>query len=81
MPPHGFMMRKECTNSYSFITKSPSNTQNVMRILLPSKPLSIVVKDAGGKTLKSTNDWDELSHTCLLQFTNSSEGRSVKIGW
>ena len=72
---------KKDSHSYSFITKSPSNTHNVMRILLPSKPLAISVKDAEGNLLESTNDWDELSHTCLLQFINSSEGRSVKIIW
>ena len=72
---------KRNSHDYSFITKSPSNTQNVMRILLPSKPLSIDVKDSEGNPVESTNDWDELSHTCLLQFTNSSEGRSVQIKW
>jgi len=72
---------KKDAHSYSFITKSPSNTHNVMRILLPSKPSSIAVKDAQGKSLTSTSDWDELSHTVLLQFGNSSDGRSVQIKW
>lgn len=52
-----------------------------MRILLPSKSLSTSVKDAEENPLESTNDWDELSHTCLLQFVNSSDGRSVQIKW
>ncbi|MEO8720153.1 MAG: hypothetical protein ABI372_03555 [Ginsengibacter sp.] len=72
---------KRTAHSYSFISKSPSNTHNVMRILLPSKPLSVVVKDVEGKSLENTNEWDELSHTCLLQFSNSSDGRSVQIEW
>jgi hypothetical protein len=73
--------QKRQKNSFSFIAKSPSNTQNVLRILLPAKPSSIAVKDAEGKSLESTYDWDELSHTCLLQFVNSANGRSVNIKW
>ncbi len=68
-------------HSYSFITKSPSNTQNVMRVYLPSKPLSVEVKNTDSTSLKSTNGWDELSKTCLLQFLNSSDGISVEIKW
>ena len=72
---------KRATHSYSFITKSPSNTHNVIRILLPSKPSSVVVEDAKKNHLEHTIEWDELSHTVLLQFSNSSGGRSVQIGW
>jgi hypothetical protein len=67
--------------TYSFITKSPSDTHNAMRILLPAKPVSIAVKDIEGKPVENTNDWDELSHTCLLQFLNSSDGVKVEIKW
>ena len=35
---------KVSAKSYSFITKSPSKTQNVMRIQLPSKPKEIIVR-------------------------------------
>ena len=70
---------KRLGQTYSFITKSPSGTQNVMRILLPSKPLNVTVKDAGGKPVESKNDWDELSKTCLLQFVNSADGINVEI--
>jgi len=72
---------KRGNHAYSFITKSPSGTQNVMRILLPSKAVSVVVKDADGKPLKYSNKWDELSHTCLLEFMNASAGRNVQIAW
>lgn len=72
---------KRDTHSYSFIAKSPSNTNNVMRLLLPSNPLTIVVKDAKGKLLQNTSAWDKLSKTCLLQFVNSADGINVDIKW
>ncbi|HEV7621283.1 MAG TPA: hypothetical protein VGO09_06105 [Flavisolibacter sp.] len=72
---------KSSSHSYSFITKSPANTNNVMRLLLPAKPLSILIKDADDKVIKSANDWDGLSNTCLLQFVNSAEGVSVRVNW
>ncbi|MEO8414155.1 MAG: hypothetical protein ABI472_10875 [Ginsengibacter sp.] len=68
-------------HNYSFITKSPSNTNDVMRIFLPSKPVSVVITDAEGKAWESTNAWDELSKTCLLQFMNSADGIAVDIKW
>ncbi|MEP6951456.1 MAG: hypothetical protein ABI863_19355 [Ginsengibacter sp.] len=68
-------------NSYSFITKSPSNTHNVMRIFLPMKPLLIEVKNVDGTSLENENVWDQLSQTCLLQFINSADGIRVEIKW
>jgi hypothetical protein len=72
---------KKNAHVYTFITKSPSNTDNVMRVLLPSKPLSVKVKDAAGNSIENKNTWDGLSQTCLLQFINSSDGRNVEIKW
>lgn len=72
---------KTSTHYYSFITKSPSNTQDVMRIQLSVEPLSVEVNDADGKPVMYTKDWDELSHTCLLKFPNSADGRTVQIHW
>ncbi len=72
---------KKGMHGYSFITKSPSNTQNVMRVYLPAKPLSVEVKNADGTPLENTNVWDALSQTCLLQFMNSADGISVKVKW
>lgn len=72
---------KRGLHNYSFLTKSPSGTHNVMRILLPSKPLLVVVKNAKGNLLDNTIAWDELSKTCLLQFMNSADGRDVQIKW
>ncbi len=72
---------KKDAHVYTFLTKSPSNTNNVMRVLLPSKPVSVVVKDAAGSSIENKNTWDGLSQTCLLQFINSSNGISVEIKW
>ena len=68
--------------SYSFITKSPSKTRNVMRILLSSKPKEIIVTDSHHQT--NTNfksSWDAATNTCLLQFENSSDGVGIEIRW
>jgi hypothetical protein len=69
-------------SSYSFIAKSPANTNNVMRILLPAEPKKITVTDAGGKVIADAkNSWDSLGKTCLLQFENSPEGVKVLLEW
>ena len=62
--------------SYSFIAKSPAETDNVMRILLPKKPKEIAVSST-----PFTSEWDEDTHTLLLQFENNPEGVQVKIEW
>lgn len=68
--------------SYSFLTKSPSNTMNAMRILLPAKPLETILKDAAGVAVKDYKmTWDEASKTCLLQFENNSNGINVELKW
>ncbi len=68
-------------SSYSFIAKSPSNTNNVMRILLPRKPTTVAL-ELDGKNLKiDKNNWDEKSKTLLLGFENYSEGVGVHIKW
>lgn len=63
-------------NTYSFIAKSPANTTNVSRILLPKKFLEVSVNSN-----KITASWDEQSKTCLLEFENSPEGVWVEITW
>jgi hypothetical protein len=63
---------KVMKNGYSFIAKSPLNTTNVMRILLP---------DAAGKSLVSESSWDTSSKTCFLKFENNPDGVQVKISW
>jgi hypothetical protein len=53
-----------------------------MRIQLPSKPKEIIVRDNVKQPLPDfKNSWDEVSHTCLLEFENSSEVVGVEIRW
>lgn len=59
---------------FSFVAKSPAHTQNAMRIYLPKKPKKV----SAAHTPVSTQ-WDEASHTLLLQFANSPEGVRVSI--
>lgn len=68
-------------HNYSFLAKSPDSTNNVMRILLPVKPQSVMATKTNGEDKMVVLDWDEVSHTCLLKFANASEGVQVKIGW
>jgi hypothetical protein len=73
---------KVSPKSYSFITKSPSKTQNVMRIFLLSKPIEIIVTDSHHQlNANFRSSWDASTNTCLLQFENSSEGVGVEFRW
>ncbi|MBC7867601.1 MAG: hypothetical protein H7X88_08705, partial [Gloeobacteraceae cyanobacterium ES-bin-316] len=73
---------KAGTHHYDFVVKSPSNTNNIMRILLPSKPVSVVVTEANvGNITLQKNQWDEPSGTLLLGFQNYSDGVAVNITW
>src|SRR5690606_34307687 len=54
------------TGDYTFVAKSPLNTTNVMRILLPDKPNAVEVKKASGQSLETTSSWDENSKTYFL---------------
>ncbi len=68
--------------SYSFVTKSPASTTNVMRILLPAEPKKITVTDAGGNLIADVkNSWDTLGKTCFLSFENNPDGVTVKLEW
>ena len=62
-------------NSFSFTSKSPANTSNVMRILLPKKPVKVQT------SMASSSTWDEESQTLLLGFENDPEGVQVRIEW
>jgi hypothetical protein len=69
-------------NNYSFITKSPANTSNVMRILLPVKPKATVVKNAKGEVITDAKtSWDTSSNTLLIGFENSPDGVGINIKW
>jgi hypothetical protein len=68
-------------NSYSLVVKSPLNTTNVMRILLPEKTKTMEITDSTGAPLQVESTWDEASMTQFLSFENSPEGIRVKLGW
>ncbi len=68
-------------NGYSFVAKSPLNTTNVMRVLLPEKPAEIQVMDHTGSAMELETAWDESSKTCFLSFENNPDGVSVKMSW
>jgi hypothetical protein len=69
-------------NEYSFVSKSPLNTTNSVRILLPQQPQKITLSDAKGQEVKAIKtSWDALSHTTYLSFENDPDGTSVKLEW
>ncbi len=69
-------------NSFSFISKSPVNTTNSVRILLPAEPKEAVLTDSKGEKLANVkSSWDTSSHTYFLSFENSPDGTNVKISW
>ncbi|MDR2563039.1 MAG: hypothetical protein LBC98_03755 [Prevotellaceae bacterium] len=65
-------------NAYSFVAKSPVNTTNISRILLPAPPVSILID---GVEKLSAEAWDKQTKTYLLEFENSPEGVSVEFKW
>jgi hypothetical protein len=68
--------------SYSFVSKSPANTTNSMRILLPSEPTSSTLTDSNGQKLADVkSSWDAATHTLFLGFENSPDGTKVEINW
>jgi hypothetical protein len=67
---------------YSFVVKSPVNTTNVMRVLLPAEPKKITVIDEKGKLITDVKtSWDERSKTSFLSFENDPDGIKVKFDW
>lgn len=69
-------------NEYSFVSKSPINTTNSLRILLPAEPKKIVLTDSKNEKLTDVkSSWDEPSHTSYLSFENSPDGTKVEINW
>ena len=63
------------SNSFSFVSKSPVDTENAMRILLPQAPKLVQVSVA------SQSSWDEESQTILLRFENAPDGVEVRLLW
>lgn len=69
-------------NSYSFVAKSPANTTNVMRVLLPAAPKKTTVTDAEGKAMDQvTSSWDAVSKTNFISFENNPDGVNVEFRW
>ena len=63
------------SHSFSFVSKSPAQTDNVMRILMPQEPKNVNVG------AKNRFTWDAASRTLLLEFENNTDGVSVSIKW
>jgi len=69
-------------NKYNFVAKSPINTQNAMRILLPAPAKKVVVTDDKGQVITDVqSSWDASSKTLFLGYANSPDGIHVSIGW
>jgi len=63
-------------HSYSFTAKSPINTSNVMRVLLPRRPKAVSID---GKDALAASQYDNHSRTLLLSFDNRPEGVRVEV--
>ena len=69
-------------DSYRFVAKSPIETNNVMRVMLPTAPKIVTITDHSGKKIAdASNEWDEHSKTCLLRFENHPDGVTVAYKW
>lgn len=68
--------------SYSFTTKGPVETTNVMRILLPKKPKTHLVSDSEGNEIQVQDySWDSKSKTAFLKFENNPDGMKVRLSY
>ena len=68
--------------SFSFIAKSPLKTVNSLRVLLPSRPVSVTVTDSQGQPVGDvSSSWDASSNTEWLGFPNSPDGIHVNLKW
>jgi intergrase/recombinase len=68
--------------SYAFVVRSPLNTTNVLRVLLPAEPQKVTVVDGKGKSITDVKtSWDAGSKTSFLSFENDPDGIKVKFEW
>lgn len=73
---------KSNEKSYSFICKSPLNTRNSMRVLLPSQPVNTVVLNTKGEKINDIETtWDPASKTLYLSFDNNPDGITVNLDY
>lgn len=66
------------SSGYSYVAKSPIDTHNVSRVLLPKQPKSVVIN---GSPAYNPSNWDKSSKTYLVEFENSPEGVKVEFQW
>jgi hypothetical protein len=67
-------------NSYSFVCKSPINTTNSMRILLPNAAGQIIITNSNGEKITNVaSSRDTASHTACLRFENNPDGIKVDM--
>ena len=67
---------------YSFTAKSPAETSNVSRVILPKKPKELKALNPDGELMTDAEYlWDETSKTCLLKFENNPDGITIEIKW
>ena len=64
-------------HGFSYICKSPAETINVTRILLPREPQVVEVDGVPAADWS----WDSASRTCFLRFPNNPDGVHVDIRW
>lgn len=68
--------------SFAFTSRSPVNTNNVMRVYLPKEPKSIKSSDENGAAItEMTSNWDEKTNTLLLKFENLGAPIQTTITW
>lgn len=69
-------------NSYSFIAKSPVETTNAMRVLLPFAPKKCEITNPDKSVPEDTKwEWDKESKTVLITFENNPDGVFVQINY
>jgi len=70
------------SHEYSFVAKSPINTLNSMRVLMPAKAKQITLTDSKGQAITNVqSSWDESSNTLYLGYDNSPDGIHVSLSW
>ena len=69
-------------DTYTFTSRSPVNTDNVMRIYLNKQPKSVGHTRENGEVIKGLPpQWDAKSHTLLVKFENQGAPVTTTITW
>ncbi len=68
-------------NRYTFTAKSPIQTTNVMRILLPGEASACKVTNKDGEPVDHHFSMDKKSGTVFLNFENDPDGINVQLEW